>query len=207
MLLFRGREPPDALQHSQSFHYSAHTLLHVSLQPLQDGVRGMMKEAGDGGDFARRTVNVGGGVKDGTDDSSFRVGQIDLLKGEIFGNGVGDDVGVGVQSVPENPDDVVPKTEKKVEDLKRKREGHIDDGDQVGLNVLFIAYHSIPFLLHVVSQLHSSPFSFSCLACAIGLSTVGFRIQARVSPIRFGRQLNRKKSRVSSNVKLKKKST
>jgi hypothetical protein len=69
-----------------------HTLFLASLgQPsLHGGVRGLSKENdGKGGHFSRRLANAGG-VKDGTDDSSFRVGLVDsLLKvAGISGNGV-----------------------------------------------------------------------------------------------------------------------
>jgi hypothetical protein len=54
----------------------------------------MMKEDGKGGDFARRMANTGGGVKDGTGNSSFRVRLVDsLLKlgGNLKEDGKGGD--------------------------------------------------------------------------------------------------------------------
>jgi hypothetical protein len=78
--------------------FVSHMLLLVSLQPLQGGVRGLSKENGDGGHFALRMANAGGGVKGGTDDSSFRdLGPVDsLLKiAGISGTGVDDEEQVG----------------------------------------------------------------------------------------------------------------
>jgi hypothetical protein len=115
-------------KNSNVWIFVSHTPLLVSLQPLQDSVRGMIKEDENGGDFARRMANTGRGVEDGTDYSSFPIGHVvdsSLKVAEISGNDVNAGVGVGVNL-----------------DLD------LDGEYQVGSIVFFVVYHSI--------QMHSS---------------------------------------------------